>query len=131
MQYFSQCFCGNAISSSASQIAESSCGDECYGNTTQTCGGADAISLYNSTLYRPTVLVQTPVNGSHSYNFTGCYIDHSISAGQNALLVGPTNVANLTVEACAGICAAGNYMYMGGEQDLSPTVMAAADYVQS
>ncbi|PMD28773.1 WSC-domain-containing protein [Hyaloscypha variabilis F] len=45
-EYFYQCYCGDTISNLALPAPESDCNAPCVGNTNETCGGADRLSLY-------------------------------------------------------------------------------------
>ena len=101
----------------STQLAPTSCNIPCGGNKTQACGGSNAISLYNNTLYSPTRVVSpviVPGNSaiSYNYNYTGCYTDN---VSGYALPVGPSNVSPMTVEVCAGICFGQGMSYFGVE----------------
>jgi len=45
MEFGSQCFCGNAIQNNAAPLLVG-CDKSCPGDAAQTCGGANALSLY-------------------------------------------------------------------------------------
>ena len=103
------------LASTSTQLTATSCNIPCGGNKTQTCGGSNAISLYNNTLYSPTRIVSpviVPGNSAISYNYTGCYTDN---VSGHALPVGPSNVSPMTVEVCAGICFGQGMSYFGVE----------------
>jgi hypothetical protein len=115
-EYTTQCYCANSLASTATQLAATSCNIPCGGNKTQTCGGSNALSLYNNTLYSPTRIVNPaiiPGNSAVSYNYTGCYTDNV--SGQALAAYGPSSVSPMTVEVCAGICFNQGYNYMGVE----------------
>jgi len=54
VQFASQCFCGNKYGSYGSSTG---CNSHCNGNSTQTCGGANANSIYSysSSIQRHTI----------------------------------------------------------------------------
>jgi hypothetical protein len=114
-EYTTQCYCANMLASTSTQLAAASCNIPCGGNKTQTCGGSNAISLYNNTLYSPTRIVSpviVPGNSAISYNYTGCFTDN---VNGRALPVGPSSVSPITVEVCAGICFGQGMSYFGVE----------------
>jgi hypothetical protein len=115
-EYTTQCYCANILGSTSTQLAQSSCNIPCGGNKTQTCGGSNAISLYNNTLYSPTRIVYTavvPGNAGVSFNYTGCYTDNV--SGRALGAYGPSSTTPMTVEVCAGVCFTQGYTYMGLE----------------
>ncbi|KIW47070.1 uncharacterized protein PV06_02678 [Exophiala oligosperma] len=121
LEYASQCVAGNVLNAASTALDPSKCGMKCAGNATQTCGGSNAISLYNNTLYvraaNPNP-VNVPNQPGTQYGYVGCYGE---PAGARAL--GPnaqfgstqTTLATLTVEACAAYCFGKGYPWMGVE----------------
>jgi hypothetical protein len=115
-EYTTQCYCANSLAPASTQLGQSSCNIPCGGNKTQTCGGSNAVSLYNNTLYSPTTIVHTaivPGNAGVSFNYTGCYTDNV--SGRALAAYGPSLVTPMTVEVCAGICFNQGYTFMGLE----------------
>ena len=115
-EFTTQCYCANMLASTTTHLAASSCNIACGGNKTQTCGGSNAISLYNNTLYAPTRIVNpaiVPGSSAVSYKYTGCYTDNV--SGHALAAYGPASVSPMTVEVCAGICFNQGYNYMGVE----------------
>ncbi|CZR61108.1 related to glyoxal oxidase precursor [Phialocephala subalpina] len=110
VEYSSQCYCGNGISS-ASSFGQTGCTMTCSGNTAEYCGGSDRLSVFNNTAY---VSPTAPTN-SGNYILQGCY--QEASAGR--LLSGPstTNSTGMTVEMCTSYCQAQgtNGVYAGVE----------------
>lgn len=123
-EYYSQCYAGNVLNSASVPISGSTCNTPCTGNAQQTCGGPNALTLWNNTLYTPAIH-PSPVNGSGtvSYAYQGCYTEGNgaRALGGNAQYQGATAPSSaiapssMTVEACAGYCAANGYPYMGVE----------------
>jgi hypothetical protein len=55
LEYFTQCFCDNAIYNGGVLAADQSdCNDACGGDSTQICGGASRVSLYSK--YDPQLI---------------------------------------------------------------------------
>ncbi|KAL7414958.1 hypothetical protein BDY24DRAFT_278794 [Mrakia frigida] len=46
VEYYTQCLCGNALATTSSTLAESSCSYACGGSSTEKCGGFSAMSLF-------------------------------------------------------------------------------------
>lgn len=123
-EYYSQCYAGNVLNSTSVPIAASTCNTPCTGNAQQTCGGANALSLWNNTLYTPPIH-PSPVSGSSSvsYSYQGCYTEGNgaRALGGNAQYQGvsaPSSAITpsaMTVEACAGYCTGQGYPWMGVE----------------
>ncbi|OAG35369.1 hypothetical protein AYO21_10440 [Fonsecaea monophora] len=126
LQYFgvefaSQCLAGSALNPASTPLVSTKCSMKCAGNSTQVCGGSNAISLYQNTLYvKPTNPnpVNVPNQPGSQYGYVGCY-----NEGNGARALGSTDrtgsaatsSATLTVEACAAFCFAKGYAWMGVE----------------
>jgi hypothetical protein len=121
LEYSSQCLGGSTIRAESSILAASKCNMKCSGDTTQTCGGSNAISLYNNTLYvKPTNPnpVNVPNQPGQTYAYTGCFSEPTgaRALGSTAQFGSYATSSNsMTVEACAALCFAKGYAYMGVE----------------
>ncbi|KAF2773646.1 WSC-domain-containing protein [Teratosphaeria nubilosa] len=49
LEYGRECYCGAYLSSLSTKLNESRCVYACDGNSSEVCGGADALTLYNLT----------------------------------------------------------------------------------
>jgi len=93
----------------------------CNGNSSQTCGGPNAISMYNNTLYtKPSNPdpVNVPNQPGVQYGYFGCYAEPGTSRalGSTSQLTSfATESATLNVEACAALCFSKGYNWMGVE----------------
>lgn len=105
VEYSGECFAGNTISSSSSPSSQN-CNMRCHGNSSQICGGSNAISMFESLRYVEAVnKANVAVNNgtaSGSFGYGGCYTD---AAGLKRTL----NTywffdANMTVEMCLITC---------------------------
>ena len=75
MEYYTQCFCGNAIiNEGVLATSQSDCNTACGGNSAEICGGGDRMSIYSNqtTVYvQPVPAVQnTSLPGNWEYQ--GC-----------------------------------------------------------
>lgn len=48
LEFGTQCFCGNSLGYEATEVIDSSCGTPCPGNSNETCGGSNRISLFSN-----------------------------------------------------------------------------------
>ncbi|KAL2393243.1 hypothetical protein ABEF93_001754 [Exophiala dermatitidis] len=121
LEYSSQCLAGSTLDPRSTVIASSKCNMACAGNNKQTCGGSSAISLYNNTQYvkpyNPNP-VSVPNQPGLQYGYVGCYAEPAgaRALGSTATYGAYTTTSNtLTVEACAALCFAKGYPWMGVE----------------
>ncbi|EXJ86553.1 hypothetical protein A1O3_03506 [Capronia epimyces CBS 606.96] len=121
LEYASQCLAGSTLDSRSAVLASSKCSMACAGNVTQTCGGSSAISLYNNTMYvkpfNPNP-ANVPNQPGTQYGYIGCYSEptgaRALGSTANYGAYTTTSAA-LTVEACAALCFAKGYAWMGVE----------------
>ena len=122
VEYSSQCLYGNTLSGAAVPLVSSKCYQPCAGSS-QVCGGPNAISLYNNTLFVPPTIPNpvtiTPNSQTIRYNFLACYSEPSgaRALGANSQFTNYDSGANATmsVETCATVCWQKGYQYMGLE----------------
>ena len=99
-----QCFCGNETTRAPS--SDNPCAYTCSGDSTETCGGYDAISLYDLT---PSSNID-PLGGA----YLGCYID----VNSARILDGYTQYDysdDFTIQSCHTTCQNQGYSYFGVE----------------
>ena len=122
LEYKTQCLLGNTINPASTALAATSCNLPCGGNPAQSCGGADAISLYTNDLYTApsTVQLAQVPNQAAQYVHTGCYSEPPTGRALGPYQA-PDNSA-MTVEACAALCyskgSQGPFTYMGVENGI-------------
>jgi hypothetical protein len=108
-QYASQCYCGNTITST-STFGNTGCSMSCTGNSAETCGGSDRLSIFNNTAY------VYPVNpkSANGYVYLGCY--QEATTGRLLSGISYTDTNAMTVESCTAFCKAnlplGIYAYV-------------------
>lgn len=100
-EYTTQCFCGTTLGSSETQAAETDCDMSCGGDSTETCGGPNRLSVYTNNNYITPGGATIP-----GYKYLGCYND---TAAARSLSGTYTYNNNMTVEACAVFCNGANY----------------------
>ncbi|KAH9927682.1 copper radical oxidase [Fomitopsis serialis] len=129
MEYSTQCFCGLEFDNGATPISLGTCDMVCAGNSSEYCGGPNALNVYN---YTGTSLPTPPSNpgggggggGSSSpvypvtsglpspWQYAACYVDNAYGRAISTEL--PDN-SNLTVESCIANCTAQNFTVAGLE----------------
>lgn len=100
-EYTTQCFCGTTLGSSGTEAAETDCYMPCGGDSTETCGGPNRLSVYTNNNYVSPGGATIP-----GYQFMGCYND---TAAARSLSGTYTYSNTMTVEACATFCNGANY----------------------
>ncbi|CDZ96275.1 Glycoside hydrolase, family 71 [Phaffia rhodozyma] len=96
MEYSTECYCGNTLSSSASLMTSSNCNSICGGDGTQKCGGSYLLSVYTS---------------STVWTSVGCVTDGS----SRALTGASTSTSSMTIESCEVYCRSMSYTIAGLE----------------
>ncbi|KAG0129679.1 hypothetical protein HOY82DRAFT_586064 [Tuber indicum] len=115
-----ECYCGTALQSH-STLGFTGCNTACSGNSSETCGGSDRLSVYNYTLTKPPAVAH--VAAVETYIAQGCYTDDALSGFSF------TNSTGMTVELCVGACRGRNSTYAGlesGEQCHCGTTVASS-----
>ena len=98
------CYCGNGLQS-YSAVGQKSCNVPCAGNKTEVCGGAQSLSVWNST---SATIPPTAVKAVGAYALQGCY------SGSNIIKAAShTSATGLTVESCVGYCITKGYKVAG------------------
>lgn len=69
-EYFSECYCGHFLAPEATHAKDEDCGTECAGNSTETCGGRDRLTLYKTGKITPPAV--NP--GVDDWESMGCYM---------------------------------------------------------
>ncbi|KAF8258448.1 WSC domain-containing protein [Lactarius quietus] len=109
LEYAQECWCGNEINSPGAPISQSSCNQACTGNSTEVCGGPDALQLYKFTATYPLGASVVPAAGG--WTSRGCYSD-SVSS---RTLERSVNAGNVTVESCVSACQSQSFTMAGLE----------------
>ncbi|KAF8346390.1 glyoxal oxidase N-terminus-domain-containing protein [Amanita rubescens] len=107
-------FCGNSIVNGGAPISASTCNMVCNGNSSEFCGGPNALNIYNNTAAAagPPPPVITPQIGN--WTSLGCYTDN---VNGRALPNGVGVTGQMTNAACTSACSTadcGNAIVNGG-----------------
>lgn len=95
-----QCYCGQAIGSSAALQPNSVCSTVCAGNSSQTCGGGWRIKVYAVDDYH------VPVEPEGSL---GCYMTTNPSTKANGLTAYSYSNGNMDTSLCRLTCLSQGY----------------------
>jgi hypothetical protein len=108
VEFGSQCYCGNYLTTEAAKVIESSCTTPCAGNSSETCGNGQRLSLFSNGT--PYVLppASTP-DTVGKFSFSNCYTDTSPRTLSGKYTSGPF----MTLDYCADYCS--GYKYFGTE----------------
>ncbi|KAJ6479629.1 hypothetical protein C8R45DRAFT_1076519 [Mycena sanguinolenta] len=124
-EFADECYCGSAIVNGGASQSISNCNMVCAGNSSEFCGGPNALTMYN---YTGDDLPPPPVGGGGGgggggatavatdlpdpWAYVGCFVDN---ANGRVLTIQNDDNANLTMESCVATCAAQNQSIAGGE----------------
>ncbi|KAJ3128526.1 hypothetical protein HK098_004156 [Nowakowskiella sp. JEL0407] len=134
VEYGAECFCDNSIRNNAPLTLNDECNMVCAGNSSEFCGAANRINIYNNTIGVPSVPVggggvpvvpggnepasavpKTVISSNKNYTFAGCYTEGVFPYGR-ALGSAATASTSGTVESCVAFCiSSGNYTIAGVE----------------
>ncbi|WWD21023.1 hypothetical protein CI109_105504 [Kwoniella shandongensis] len=106
LEYSSECYCGDYLANGASLSSTSDrCTMTCSGDSSTTCGGSNALQLYNNPSLALSKTVKRP------YNLSGC-IKEVAGRALNATSI---NTSDLTIDSCLNFCGSQGYTYAGME----------------
>lgn len=108
LEYYGVCYCGNTVR--GQQLPEESCNYPCTGNSSQTCGGTDIISIYQDPTFLPVDEVTVA-----DYDHLGCWTDDSEFGRALAYPQDQLDGSTLTTEKCLEACREGGYPFAGTE----------------
>lgn len=106
-EYSQECYCGNTLPQGLAN--STSCNMPCAGDSTETCGGPNGLSLYQNPV--SNMLTAPPTVGN--YVFQGCYTDDPAQRTLPSLRT--YDQTAMTLDKCAATCSAGGYSYFGTE----------------
>ncbi|PVF98143.1 WSC-domain-containing protein [Serendipita vermifera] len=114
VEYGRECFCGNTIMGN-NRPSANICTMTCSGDSSQKCGGPDAINIYVKDNYPYTVGPASVLPSYNGYDVTQCWQDPS---SNRLLKQGPaTSIPydQMTVQKCIDGCAAAGFSSAGVE----------------
>ncbi|CAM9680684.1 unnamed protein product [Pylaiella littoralis] len=98
-QFGEECWCGGAETETIAKAnGPGSCTTSCSGDSSETCGGDDAMSVYSSD---GVVVVDPPTtSGEDGYAYSGCYADPE----DNRSMAAEADTGAMTAAFCATLC---------------------------
>lgn len=120
VEFGTECWCGNSVGYSNRARPAADCSFACSGNSSQACGGPDALNMYHRGLNPPTMgPVTTVVQTYKNFHLTQCWKDDKFLSGGDRLLTHKPNTVigddNMTVQRCIDGCVASGYTSAGLE----------------
>jgi hypothetical protein len=106
LEYGDECWCGDLLQNNAFESLDDICTMECAGDSTELCGGMNALSLYQRAGDAP--IPASAIN----YSLVGCF---SEPEGGRALVQRYGGAGKMSIELCMYDCGAGGYTYAGLE----------------
>ncbi|ORX38365.1 hypothetical protein BD324DRAFT_578097 [Kockovaella imperatae] len=107
VEYASQCFCGNILSTGSVNASSTDCNMACSGNSRQLCGGPDRLTLFTNTKAPSS----TPVLPT-GWTANGCWTEAN---NMRALANYSYASNNMTAQNCIAACSSRGYKYAGAE----------------
>ena len=108
-EYSDECYCGASLATNQTSTA---CTMACAGNSSLTCGGPYALSLYSYTGY---IVPLTTTQMIGTYTYQGCYTDNVSGSGRSLKGYSFTNTMSMTEELCVNTCQSKGYSWAGME----------------
>lgn len=96
LEYGRECYCGNQLNANSGSTSASDCNMPCKGDSTQTCGSGQRLSLYKTVGWSPPV--NEAING---YDYFGCYSE--LQSGRSLSDDG-TSSGTMTAQQCSAFC---------------------------
>lgn len=110
-EYAAECYCDNQLS--AAQEPDSDCNMPCNGNTTETCGAGNRLTVF---LYNSSTPLGPPTNpGPNGYGSIGCYNDTAAARTLGTQVQVTGGPDNMTVANCVSACSAAGFSLAGTE----------------
>lgn len=113
VEYSTQCFCGNQIiNGGALAKTDKDCAMTCGGDSTQTCGGPNRLSVYSNGTIQTIGIPVPQTSGLGEWRYEGCYTD-SVNGKTlpNQIILANNNSA----QSCLGLCKSYGYPVGGME----------------
>ncbi|EMC92658.1 hypothetical protein BAUCODRAFT_114446 [Baudoinia panamericana UAMH 10762] len=111
-EYTDECYCGDALVSTASRQSDSSCSMGCAYNVSEACGGGNLLTVYYANEPTPQGPFVNP--GPPGWTSFGCWTDGGIRSLSHSTQV-EGGSSNMTVDACTAACASAGYTLAGVE----------------
>jgi len=107
------CYCGNVMTPGAVLVLASNCGLDCVGDSSETCGGTDYLSVYwNGQTPPPQPTLVKHVN--LHWGIEACFNDSTTARTLSVQVSVQGGKYNNTVENCVSACQAAGYTSYAG-----------------
>jgi len=103
VEYGVECWCGNGLASTG---ISASCIMACAGDPTQSCGGSNALQVYQAQTMTRGFTATTPNSRGEAVSYVGCYVDNASSPSTRIFPLRLFDVAPVTPSICVNACAA-------------------------
>ncbi|KAJ7635293.1 galactose oxidase [Roridomyces roridus] len=121
-EFADECYCGTAIINGNGPIDISACNMVCAGNSTELCGGPNALTVFNFTGTNlppppppvgggPTGVTAIATDLPEPWAYLGCFVD----GAHGRVLPNEIDNTTMTVEMCVDICTGTNFSISGLE----------------
>ncbi|KAK1834732.1 putative fungistatic metabolite [Podospora conica] len=112
VEYSTECFCGNTMASSATQVSDTACSMACSGDPSQPCGGPSRLNIFHT-----TVVSGPRINpGVNGFVHMGCYSEgtsgRTLTHGVSGAIVPGVQ---MSVDRCTAACANTGFPLAGVE----------------
>eukprot|EP00903_Cladosiphon_okamuranus_P006181 g6078.t1 len=146
-QYSDECWCTNEASPDFDGHGAGICESKCTGDSSQTCGGYDAISAYQYmdgnggtpspvepptpspvTTTTPSPITPTtpsPVTVDAEFSYVGCFFDEK---GNRLMTLVAADSPDMTIEACAQLCSGSSFFGTQHSDECWCTSEASPDF---
>ena len=113
-EYSGECYCGDSLATTGASAAFTDCNMGCYGNTTESCGGPNRLTLFynNATTTAPPT---TSLGTTTGWASIGCFSDSTAARTLTYAQGVPNGPGGMSVEQCTSACQAGGYTLAGVE----------------
>lgn len=110
VQWYQECYCDSGRAPASKQTLDADCNTPCRGNSSESCGGGNRLSIY----YSSAPVGPLPNPGVNNYTHVGCYAEGTTG---RALTNGIGSIPGdqMTVAKCTAACRAANFLLAGVE----------------
>lgn len=110
VEYSVECYCASAL---RYDYVVTGCDMTCGGDSSEICGGGDALSVYDysGTFPTPANLASVTTSNGEVYTYGGCFQDDD----PYRVLSGTSSTSMQSVELCTNFCSEAGYAYAGLE----------------
>ncbi|KAK3671659.1 fungal class II heme-containing peroxidase [Recurvomyces mirabilis] len=112
VEYSSECYCDYALPAGVTKEPETDCSMTCAGNSSETCGGPNRLSVYTT---GAAISGPSTNPGPNGWTFVSCYTDSVNARTLNTAQDVAAGASGMSVSQCTAACKLGGYSYAGLE----------------